>query len=78
MRIEERVTEYTDENGIKHKFTQMMQVNEDGTEVERATIDEKINETIEPAKEPLSEIEQSMLETAVNVDYLVCLADLGI
>lgn len=32
----------------------------------------------EPEPEPLSEQEQSVLETAINVDYLVCLADLGI
>ena len=28
--------------------------------------------------EPLSETEQAILDTAVNTDYLVCLADLGV
>lgn len=33
----------------------------------------------EPVPEPpLSEMEQSILETAINTDYLVCLADLGV
>lgn len=33
----------------------------------------------EPEPEPqLSEMEQSILETAINTDYLVCLADLGV
>lgn len=33
----------------------------------------------EPEPEPpLSEIEQSILETVINTDYLVCLADLGV
>lgn len=28
--------------------------------------------------EPLSEQEQAVLDTAINTDYLVCLADLGL
>lgn len=44
MKIEERVTYYTDENGVKHKYTEIVQVNEDGTEVIRATIDEEVAE----------------------------------
>ena len=34
--------------------------------------------TPEPIIEALTEQEQAILETAVNVDYLVCLADMGI
>lgn len=32
----------------------------------------------EPEPEPLSETEQSILDTAINTEYLVCLADLGL
>lgn len=32
----------------------------------------------QPAQETLTEAEQAILETAVNVDYLVCLQDLEI
>ncbi len=31
-----------------------------------------------PEPKPLSEQEQAILDTAINTDYLVCLADLGI
>lgn len=30
----------------------------------------------EPAQETLTEAEQTILETAINVDYLVCLQDM--
>lgn len=32
----------------------------------------------EPEPEPLSENEQAILDTAINTEYLVCLADLGL
>lgn len=32
----------------------------------------------EPTVEPLSETEQAILDTAVNAEYLICLADLGL
>ena len=32
----------------------------------------------EPEPEPLSENDQSILDTAINTEYLVCLADLGL
>ena len=35
-------------------------------------------ETIQSVEEPLSEIETAILDTAVNTEYLVCLADLGL
>lgn len=44
MKIEERVSNYTDENGVEHKYTEIVQVNDDGTEVIRATIDEEVAE----------------------------------
>lgn len=31
-----------------------------------------------PEPEPLSENEQAILDTAINTEYLVCLADLGL
>lgn len=51
MEIEERKSEYTDENGKKHRYTEIVQVNEDGTEVIRATIDSELSD-----KEPQTEI----------------------
>lgn len=50
MKIEERKSEYTDENGKKHSYTEIVQVNEDGTEVIRATIDSELSD-----EEPQSE-----------------------
>lgn len=44
MKIEERVSNYADENGVEHKYTEIVQVNDDGTEVIRATIDEEVAE----------------------------------
>lgn len=35
-------------------------------------------ETPEPAQETLTEAEQAILETAINVDYLVCMKELEI
>lgn len=32
----------------------------------------------EPEPEPLSENDQAILDTAINTEYLVCLADLGL
>ena len=37
-----------------------------------------IKETLEPGPEPLSDIEAAILDTAVNAEYLVCVADLGL
>lgn len=35
-------------------------------------------EYVQPKPAPLSEQQQSILDTAINIEYLVCLADLGI
>ncbi len=51
MKIEERKSEYTDENGKKHRYSEIVQINEDGTEVIRATIDSEFSD-----KEPQTEI----------------------
>ena len=53
MKIEQRVSNYTDENGVEHKYTEIVQVNDDGTEVIRATIDEEVAEEPEEPEEPI-------------------------
>lgn len=69
MKIEERVSNYTDENGVEHKYTEIVQVNEDGTEVIRATIDKEIAEEPEPVYQPtnaeiMAEVQKSQEEIA--------------
>jgi len=39
---------------------------------------EWVEYTPEPVVKPLTEQEQTALETAVNIDYLVCLADMPV
>lgn len=50
MKIVERKSEYIDENGKKHKYIEVVQVNEDGSEEIRATIDTELSD-----KQPRSE-----------------------
>lgn len=45
-----------------------------GTTVKYTKSTEKFN----PEKPQLTDVEQTILETAINIEYLVCLADLGI
>ena len=44
MEIVERKSEYIDENGKKHKYIEVVQVNEDGSEEIRATIDSELSD----------------------------------
>lgn len=57
--IDHRESEYIDDEGLKHKVIQIMQVNEDGTEIERGKIDTTLppeeTETTEPVEEPTDE-----------------------
>lgn len=55
MKIEERKSEYTDGNGKRHSYTEIVQVNEDGTEVIRATIDSELSDE-EPQTENIQPI----------------------
>ena len=62
MEIVERKSEYIDENGKKHKYIEVVQVNEDGSEEIRATIDTELSdkqsqpESIEPANNVYDEV----------------------
>lgn len=62
MKIEERKSEYTDGSGKRHSYTEIVQVNEDGTEVIRATIDSELSdeepqiENIQPINNVYDEI----------------------
>lgn len=38
----------------------------------------KPTEKIDPEKPQLTDVEQTILETAINIEYLACLADLGL
>lgn len=55
MEIVERKSEYIDENGKKHKYIEVVQVNEDGSEEIRATIDTELSD-----KQPQSESTESI------------------
>ena len=62
MEIVERKSEYIDENGKKHKYIEVVQINEDGSEEIRATIDTELSdkqsqpESIEPANNVYDEV----------------------
>ena len=62
MNIVERKSEYIDENGKKHKYIEVVQINEDGSEEIRATIDTELSdkqpqpESIEPANNVYDEV----------------------
>lgn len=67
-------TEELTENGAV--FIVETFLNEAGEEKGRTKYPKPSAETPEPAQETLTEAEQAILETAVNVDYLVCLQDM--
>ena len=45
MKIEERVKKYIDDEGKRHEYTEVVQINEDGTEIIRATVDRAVSYT---------------------------------
>ena len=69
-------TEELTENGAV--FIVETFLNAAGEEKGRTKYPKPSAETPELAQETLTETEQAILETAVNVDYLVCLQDLEI
>lgn len=68
-------TEELTENGVV--FIVETFLNEAGEEKGRTKYPKPSAETPEPVPETLTETEQAILETAVNIEYLVCLEDLN-
>jgi len=62
MKIEERVKEYIDNEKRRHEYTEVIQINEDGTEIIRATVDRVLSEESQPQPQPtqLDRIEESL------------------
>lgn len=62
MKIEERVKEYIDDEGKRHEYTEVVQINEDGAEIIRATVDRVLSEEPKPEPQPsqLDRIEESL------------------
>lgn len=62
MKIEERVKEYIDDEEKRHEYTEVIQINEDGTEIIRATVDRVLSEELQPEPQPsqLDRIEESL------------------
>ena len=62
MKIEERVKKYIDDEGKRHEYTEVVQINEDGTEIIRATVDRVLSEEPKPEPQPsqLDRIEESL------------------
>ena len=52
MKIEERVKEYIDDEGKRHEYTEVVQINEDGAEIIRATVDRVLSEEPKPEPQP--------------------------
>lgn len=68
MKIEERKSTYIDDDGAEHEYTELIQVNDDGTEEIRATIDVVPNNesTLEPEPEPT---QLDRMEHMLNTSY---------
>nr|DAO29145.1 MAG TPA: hypothetical protein [Caudoviricetes sp.] len=69
-------TEELTENGAV--FIVETFLNAAGEEKGRTKYPKPSAETPEPAQETLTEQEQAILDTAINVDYLVCMKELEI
>ena len=69
MKIENRTKTYIDEAGQKHEYTETVQINDDGTEVIRATVDIIIN--TDPKPEPKA-TQLDIIEA--NTTYLVMMS----
>lgn len=69
-------TEIIKKDDVDYNKITIIEVKEDGTEIIRGVVETPVQ--TEPVEPPLSDEQQTMYDTAINVEYLVCLADLGL